>query len=327
MRGGDGAAQEHGQGGVGGVGIGRVGRIQHGEVELEVLEDHGRPSGRHRPSVAIPKSDLHRLELHRVPGRSVRHADEAESLLRSQRLDRGAIGLEVERAGAEALLAHAQLVRIPIRAPARREHPVDRDEGVVDVVHNVAASVGGSGHHAGHWSRDDVGDELEGAVEAVHDAIELDAHLPRQRPAGVVVRRGRRRARVGEVVRMLLLFEHVEHVRTKRLSALHHVGSLRVPGAGDREVRARSVDVHTTVEQRVDEFRRGQEVALVRRNDEAARVAIRRIAQDALTVLSSAAGHRVGGRVDLERHRGPRVGVATRDRVGAHLPDVEQQVV
>ncbi len=61
--------------------------------------------------------------------------------------------------------------------------------------------------------RDERRQLLERAVEAVEDAVELHAHLERQRLAGRVVGRRRRAAGVGEVVRVVLRLEHVEHVR------------------------------------------------------------------------------------------------------------------
>ena len=77
-------------------------------------------------------------------------------------------------------------------------------------------------------------DLLERAVEPVEDAIELDAHLIGQRPAGVVVGAGRRPAGIRDVVRMILRLEHVEHVRAERLRRLHDVRAGRIGLARDR---------------------------------------------------------------------------------------------
>ena len=47
--------------------------------------------------------------------------------------------------------------------------------------------------------------------------VELHTHLECECPPGVVVRRCGRRAGIGKDVRVHLRFEHVHHVRAKRL--------------------------------------------------------------------------------------------------------------
>ena len=104
-----------------------------------------------------------------------------------------------------------------------RDETVDDDEAVgrlvAEVVAHRRAALRGL-HRASRCLRE-VGQRLERPVEAVEDAIELHAHLKRERVSGVVVRRRRRRARVRDVVRVILRLEHVHHVRTERLRRLY----------------------------------------------------------------------------------------------------------
>ena len=106
---------------------------------------------------------------------------------------------------------------------ARLQHAVRHEDGVVlargkDVATSArTASVGG-----GRLDEIRRVDPLEGTVEAVEDAIELHAHLVGERPAGVVVGRNRRTAGRGEVVRVILRLEHVDHVGPEGLRGLHH---------------------------------------------------------------------------------------------------------
>src|SRR5439155_1934325 len=64
--------------------------------------------------------------------------------------------------------------------------------------------------------------------------------------------------------------------------ALEHVRSRRVLFAGNRERRGRALGGDARLDQRVDELRRREEVGLIRRQDEAARIAQLRIVQDAV---------------------------------------------
>ena len=66
-------------------------------------------------------------------------------------------------------------------------------------------------------------DLFERSFEPIQNSVELDAHLERQRPACVVIRRNRRAAGIREVVGMVLRLEHVHHVGPERLSRLHNV--------------------------------------------------------------------------------------------------------
>src|SRR4051812_30000576 len=68
----------------------------------------------------------------------------------------------------------------------------------------------------GRWRQDRSLDWLEGAFEAVENAIKLHRHLIGERPAGDVVWRRRRCTGIGEVAGMILRLKQVEHVSPER---------------------------------------------------------------------------------------------------------------
>ena len=191
--------------------------------------------------------------------------------------------------------------------PARQQ-PVDRGERIVDRVAERVA--GGRGRRDLAWRRLLQAIQLfERAVESVEDAVDLDAHLIGQRPARAVVRAGRRAARIGNVVGMVLRLEHVEHVGPECLRGLDDVGAGRVVLARHGERGRRAMNRHAGLDERVDELGRRREVGLVGRKDETARVARRGIAQELLEILgrtSAAAATAAAG-----------VGLVTTRRVAA----------
>lgn len=73
-----------------------------------------------------------------------------------------------------------------------------------------------------------IGDAFEGAVKAVEEAIELDAHGIGQRPPGGVIGWDGGTAGIGEVVRMVLRFEEVEDMGAEGLVGLHDIGTCGV---------------------------------------------------------------------------------------------------
>jgi hypothetical protein len=186
---------------------------------------------------------------------------------------------------------------------------IDRDECIVLIMADqVAPRVDDAGDVP--CRRPDRTDLSERPFERVENAIELHAHLERERPAGVVVRRRRRRAGVRNDVRMILRLEHVEHVRPERLRGADHEGTRRVARPIDAERLARALDSYPILQQRVDELGRGQEIGLIRWNDIPARIAHSRIA--------SIAG--------AMRRGCPRVAIAAIDRVLPHPPHVVEQI-
>ena len=220
------------------------------------------------------------------------------------------------------------------------QHAVDGAERVVrHPAQGVRASVGRRRDPASRRLDVPVRDLLEGAAERLQDPIELDAHLVRQRPAGVVVRRSWWRAGIRDDVGMILRLEHVNHVRPKRLRGQHDERSRCVALVRNLEVARGPMDGHVHFAERVHEFDRGGEVWLARGNDVATRVAPFRTSQlrpgfrvgvGCATTAASAAsclGEPVllrNGRVASRRRR-PGVLAATLDRTLSHLPDVEQQ--
>ena len=139
-----------------------------------------------------------------------------------------------------------------------------------------------AGHHPARAARRNGGrirldaireriETLERAVEPVENAVVLDAHLHRQRPAGIVVRRCRRRAREREVVRVILRLEHVEHVRTERLRRLHHVRAGEVLLSAGGKSGGGAVHDNARLLKRDKELLRREQVRLVAGNHIAAR--------------------------------------------------------
>jgi len=53
-----------------------------------------------------------------------------------------------------------------------------------------------------------------------------------------------------------LRFEHVEHLRPECLRRSHNERSLRIPFSGDAECSGRTMNRHSILDQRIDEFRR-----------------------------------------------------------------------
>ena len=194
------------------------------------------------------------------------------------------------------------------------------------VAHQVAGWCRRAVHRAGR--RPGIGERLERPVEGVQHAIELHAHLEGERPAGVVVGRHRRPARIRDVVGVLLRLEHVEHVRPERLRRLHHERPGGIAAALHGEIRRGTLHGDAGREQRAGKLHRGQEVGLVGRQDVAARIALPRVAEDALEDLGRhrASTARIGpGRLNPSRHRGPRVAAPALDGVAPHPVDVEEQ--
>ena len=169
-------------------------------------------------------------------------------------------------------------------------------------------------------------DALEGSVEAIEDAVELDAHLKRQCPPGHVVGRRRRGAGIGDVVRVILWLEHVEHMGPKRLRGLHHERPRGIAPAADVERRGRAMHGDARLEQRVDEACRGRKVGLIARQDVAARVSRARVAYHRHGADSPAPAV-PARRCHAARQHGPGVAAAALDRVLRHPVDVEEELL
>ena len=165
-------------------------RVHDLERELELFEQPARPAGRHRPAVLIRERDAQLAELDRVGGVT------PEGAGRSSRPDpspSSAVRRGVRHAGSRRRRAALR----PHDLASGRKQAVDGDERVV---RRVAQDHRGRSRRrtlpGGGFCRPLT--PLERSVEPVEDAIELHAHLIRQRPAGVVVRAGRRPARIRE---------------------------------------------------------------------------------------------------------------------------------
>ncbi len=137
---------------------------------------------------------------------------------------------------------------------------------------------------------------------------------------------------------MVLRLEHVEHVRAERLRGLHDERPGRVLLACRLERRRGAVHRHAGADQRVHERRRRREVALIGRQDVAARVAQLRIAQHLVIYLArrstrprqgvgidAPALQRLAQPIESPRIHRPGVRRSALDGVAAHAPDVEQE--
>ena len=142
---------------------------------------------------------------------------------------------------AAILVSRARVARVPAtrkrpsgshstRSPAFSSRLIARNASLVACAKTNAVAPWRAGDAPGGHA-EFVGHALERPVEGLEDAVELHAHLEGERPAGAVVGRNRRAARVLEVVRMILRLEHVEHVRAKCLRRLHdeRAGRVRRP--------------------------------------------------------------------------------------------------
>ncbi len=185
----------------------------------------------------------------------------------------------VDRPGRIGFPIHGQGTFDPINLFAVLEQAIGGDEGIVDL---VVEQVPGGLRRRARCDRCGFGktaDLLEWAVETIEYPVELDPHLVGQCPAGVVVWRNRRAARILQIVRMILRLEHIQNVRAKCLCGHDDVGTGRIALAAGLEIRGRSMDGHPGLDQRIDEFDGGQEIRLIRRDDVSARITVFGLAQ------------------------------------------------
>src|SRR5262249_56144734 len=102
-------------------------------------------------------------------------------------------------------------------------------DGCVALMAVQKADGGGRRLDLARRGRDQSIDLLERPVEPIEDAVEFHAHLISQRPAGVVIRRDRRPAGVGGIIRGILWFEHIHPVRAGPLPSFHHLQTPPTP--------------------------------------------------------------------------------------------------
>ncbi|MNQ42812.1 hypothetical protein D3C85_565210 [compost metagenome] len=241
-------------------------------------------------------------------------------------------GRDPQGAGGQGLATRMRLAFLPVDSNARLQQTVGQDVAVDRGVIDQPASAARALDLAGRRSHD-VGDALGRSLEAVEDAVELDPHLQRQRIAGGVIGQGGRTARILQVVRVVLRLEHVQHVRAIGLGRLHHIGTCRIGLAADGEGARGAIHVHARLDQAVEEGDGVGQVGLIGRDDIAARIATRRIAQHLVIegrIDAATAGvlaRRLDQSLDAGRRDAPGVGIALVDGVLAHAPDVEQQPV
>jgi hypothetical protein len=98
---------------------------------------------------------------------------------------------------------------------------VDSDKGSVAAGVQPAIFWGDPGYYLEFAERD----AFEGTVEGVGDAVEFDAHRIGQCPAGGVIGWNGGTAGIGEIVRMVLRFEQVQHMGPEGLVGLDDIGA------------------------------------------------------------------------------------------------------
>src|SRR5262245_57645181 len=97
-------------------------------------------------------------------------------------------------------------------------------------------------------------DSLEGSIESIEDPIKIDAHLKSQCPAGAVIGRDGWSAGILKIIRMILRFEHIENVRSKRLRGFHDVRIGRISLTGNFEHACRTVNRDAIFDECINEF-------------------------------------------------------------------------
>jgi hypothetical protein len=195
-------------------------RVDHLEGELEILERQARPAGRRIATVAVNQADAEFLQLRDCPCRCSRCAFETDADVSRHLLNRGARGRLVR--DIERPVTH-RAVEQPRHILAGGEQAVQRQEAVVGLVAEVVPRhrLRSLDFARGRLREASQLGQRQRRRQPIQNAIELDAHLERQRVSGVVVRPRWRRAGIRDVIRMILRLEHVHHVRTKCLRALH----------------------------------------------------------------------------------------------------------
>src|SRR5690606_29173651 len=148
-------------------------------------------AGGHGAAVAVPQRNAHGLELENLTGRTLCDGVDFDSLLGDGLLEnpsRVAARRYEERSGRVRAPVRLDGLLQPEHVAIRGEQPVDCDEHVVLLVTEQESGVAAATDLRRHLYVDAL-DALERSVEAVEDAIELDAHLERERPARRIVRR------------------------------------------------------------------------------------------------------------------------------------------
>ena len=154
--------------------------VDHFVRELVLLEHPARPAGRHRTAVSVPEAHQDRAQLQRVDGRRRYHADEVQPELgrhfRDERAAHGR-GRHPQGSSGPSLPTGGHFCRYPVDFLVGPEQAIRGDDRVgYRVTHEEAGSVIRIRDPTWRRYREAL-HHLEGSVEAVQDAIELDTHL------------------------------------------------------------------------------------------------------------------------------------------------------
>jgi hypothetical protein len=84
--------------------------------------------------------------------------------------------------------------------------------------------------------------------------VELYSHLKSQCPTGVVIGGRRRCTWIGNVVWIILRFEHCQEMRPKSLSSLNHVGARGIGFPGDLEGTGSLMDGDAVFDEGIHKF-------------------------------------------------------------------------
>ena len=240
-------------------------RIDHLVRELELLENESSPPRGDRATVLIPERDARGAQtLQRCRRHLGMEGIESQSPLgREPRKNRFRPRLrrDVECADVIGPAIDADWPEQRVHLFPTRQQTIHCGECVV---YGVTESISGRGRTNAltRWPGES-DDRRERPAERIQDSIELDTHLICESPTCIVVWGCRRPTRIRNVIGVILGLEHVEDVRSERLCCLHDVRPLRVIFSVDDERRRGPVHCNAGLDQRVDEFRRGEKVGLI----------------------------------------------------------------
>src|ERR1035438_2290750 len=136
----------------------------------------------------------------------------------------------------------------PVYFVAVLKQTIHQDERVVLLVIDQITGAAGAKNRRGRRMLQTVY-FFERTIESIQDAIELDAHLERQRVSGDIVGRNGRTAGITEIVGVILRFEHIENVGAKGLRSLDNPGTCWIMFARDVEDRGGAMDCDTGLDE------------------------------------------------------------------------------
>ena len=241
------------------------------ERKLVLFQQPARPPFVGVLDPGLVERDPRAAEGARILGRPRGRRGDAQPQVARDALDRVAHALG---------LAHHQrtrLIRVSLDRHRRRqprdlraglEQPVDGDAGAVAAaIDDVERRFARFPPHPSRGNRGLVEARRRWRLEVLIDAIDLDVHLQRQRPARDIVRPINRRPGRTATHGVLLDLQQRLGVRAKRLCHEDDVSALRVHRVGDAEWFHRAPHFHGAVDQELFELARRMRIKLPGRHE------------------------------------------------------------